>query len=61
MNAAFAVFDGHGGNQAADYCQANMGEMLERQLSFQSNVLQGVKKGKSAKIRNCIFSFFNTG
>jgi serine/threonine protein phosphatase PrpC len=49
MNAAFAVFDGHGGNQAADYCQANMGEMLERQLSFQSNVLQGVKKGKSAK------------
>jgi serine/threonine protein phosphatase PrpC len=61
MNAAFAVFDGHGGNQAADYCQANMGEMLERQLSFQSNVLQGVKKGKSAKIRNCICSLFNTG
>jgi|688.fasta_scaffold164829_4 serine/threonine protein phosphatase PrpC len=61
MNAAFAVFDGHGGNQAADYCQANMGEMLERQLSFQSNVLQGVKKGKSAKIRNCNCSLFNTG
>lgn len=56
-NAAFAVFDGHGGQQAADHCQTNMVDALERQISLQSNVLQGIKKGKISFKSNELYSF----
>jgi serine/threonine protein phosphatase PrpC len=45
QNALFAVFDGHGGQQAADFCSSNLGEALERQPNLQLNTLFGVKKG----------------
>jgi serine/threonine protein phosphatase PrpC len=46
-NALFAVFDGHGGQQAADYCSQNLTDALERQNNLHLNTMLGVKKGKS--------------
>ena len=36
-----AVFDGHGGQQAAQYCKDNVGDALLRSLDFPENPEEG--------------------
>ena len=45
-NACFAIFDGHGGQKAADFCKNKLSGMLESQPTLETNVMRIVKSGK---------------
>lgn len=45
-NACFAVFDGHGGQRAAEFARLHLADMLERHDEIETNVMGSVKQGK---------------
>ena len=45
-NACFAIFDGHGGQKAADFCKNRLSDMLESQKNLETNVMRTCKSGK---------------
>ena len=47
-NACFAIFDGHGGQKAADFCKNRLSDMLESQKTLETNVMRTCKSGKQS-------------
>ena len=47
FNGCFAVFDGHGGQRAAEFARTRLGPMLEATNDIESNTMGSVKQGKS--------------
>ena len=45
-NACFAVFDGHGGQRAAEYARTRLGTMLAEHPTLETNVHANLKQGK---------------
>lgn len=50
-NGLFAVFDGHAGDKAADYCQSNFNERLVQKAEAleRGDTCQTIKDGKLTK------------
>ena len=47
FNGCFAVFDGHGGQRAAEFASTKLGTMLEEHPALESNLHGALKQGKS--------------
>lgn len=47
-NGLFAVFDGHSGDRAADFCEKNISQMIIRNANQieRGDTLQAIKQGK---------------
>ena len=45
-NGCFAVFDGHGGQRAAEFARLRLAGMLENNQELESNVAGSIKTGK---------------
>ena len=52
-NACFAVFDGHGGQRAAEFARLHLANMLEQHNEVETNVMVSVKQGKLAQFERC--------
>ena len=52
FNSCFAVFDGHGGQRAAEFARTRLGPMLEASNEIETNVMGSVKQGKSILSRS---------
>ena len=49
-NGCFAVFDGHGGHRAAQFCQERMAAMLESHYTVETKTYQAVSEGKYSQL-----------
>ena len=47
FNSCFAVFDGHGGQRAAEFARLHLATMLESHPELETNVMGSIKQGKS--------------
>ena len=45
-NGCFAVFDGHGGQRAAEFARLHLAPMLEQHPELETNVMGSIKQGK---------------
>ena len=45
-NGCFAVFDGHGGQRAAEFARSRLAPVLEESPELETNTMTSVKKGK---------------
>jgi len=45
-NGCFAVFDGHGGQRAAEFARIRLGDLLEKHPELETNVQGSLKQGK---------------
>lgn len=45
-NGCFAVFDGHGGQRAAEFARERLATMLSEHSELETNTMLSVKKGK---------------
>ena len=46
FNSCFAVFDGHGGQRAAEFARQRLATMLELHLELEANVMGSITQGK---------------
>ena len=46
-NSCFAVFDGHGGQRAAEFARQRLPTMLEQHPELETNVIGSITQGKS--------------
>ena len=53
FNGCFGVFDGHGGQRAAEYARLHLPGMLAQHPELESNVMGTVKKGKLSQ--SCVW------
>ena len=49
FNGCFAVFDGHGGQRAAEFARTKLGTILEEHPALESNVHGSLNQGKSSE------------
>ena len=47
-NSCFAVFDGHGGQRAAEFARQRLSTMLELHSELETNVMGSITQGKSS-------------
>lgn len=47
FNSCFAVFDGHGGQRAAEFARQRLPVMLEQHEGLETNVMGSISQGKS--------------
>lgn len=45
-NSCFAVFDGHGGQRAAEFARQRLPIMLEQHPELETNVMGSISQGK---------------
>lgn len=46
QNASFAVFDGHSGDRAAQFCSENLSKKLLKNPFLEKDTCQAVREGK---------------
>ena len=54
-NGCFAVFDGHGGQRAAEYARERLAPMLEAHPHLETNVMGSISDGKCQILSETIY------
>lgn len=53
-NGCFGVFDGHGGDKAAQFCKERITDMLENHQNIETKTISSITEGKfPLQIQDC--------